>query len=347
MRHGTDLRGPRRRNFVLGGTGFVLLTAVIFWWQFSGLDGDLPAPDWNDLRWSYLPLLLLCVPLETLACGFRIWVIARVLEPGVRLSTCIRAEWAQMAVCTLTPTQSGGGPGQIYVMHREGARIGTAVTITMLSCLATMLAVLCLSLYALLAAGIDGSGRVLHAALWTSTGLATVMVLLAVPRAARRPASSRITRWLRGLLDTYRDNTARFLRRGKAAFAVVLALSLAFIVARAMVAYLVVRFMGIEGSTFRQILEVQIVVLLVEFVAPTPGGAGVVEGASLALMGAIVPPGHAPHYTLLWRFATLYLPALAGFVCLARALLEDARRLQRARIRPGPTDHIQKAARIA
>jgi len=46
--------------------------------------------------------------------------MARVLEPSVRLWTCIKAEWANVAVSTLTPTQSGGGPGQICVLSRGG-----------------------------------------------------------------------------------------------------------------------------------------------------------------------------------------------------------------------------------
>lgn len=361
MERGTDRRRARR-NLLLGGLAFLGLTVVAFWWQFSKVGVGVATPRWDELRWSYLALLVLCVPMETLACGLRIWVIARVLEPGVKLSTCIKAEWAQVAVSTLTPTQSGGGPGQIYLMHREGTRIGTAVTIMLLSCLGTMIALLSVNLYALLGARIDGSDHLLRAALWTSTGIAAVMVLLAVPPGVFRPACAvlarplwralrrsrsipawrlprrtrtgtalararRLTRKLGGLLETYRHDTEHFLRRGKAAFALVCALSLTFILSRAVVAYLVVRFIGIDASTFRHILEAQAVVLLVEFVAPTPGGAGVVEGASLALMGAIVPPGHAPHYHVVWRFATLYLPALAGFVCLARAVFLDARRV--------------------
>lgn len=157
MRDDTARPEPRRRNLVLGGAGFLLLTAMVFWWQFSSVGSDLPAPRWDDLRWQYLPLLLLCMPLESVACALRIWVIARVLEPTIRLSTCFKAEWAQVAVSTLTPTQSGGGPGQIYLMHRDGVRIGTGVTIMLLSCLSTMLALLCLNLYALLAAAIDTS----------------------------------------------------------------------------------------------------------------------------------------------------------------------------------------------
>jgi hypothetical protein len=46
-------------------------------------------------------------------------------------------------------------------------------------------------------------------------------------------------------------------------------------------------------------------------------------------MADVVPTGHAPYYSLLWRSSTLYLPALVGFVTLASAVLRDARRVIR------------------
>ena len=48
------------------------------------------------------------------------------------------------------------------------------------------------------------------------------------------------------------------------------------------------------------------------YLAPTPGSAGIAEGASLWIMGGIVPLGFAPYYNLLWRFSTVYLAAAAG-----------------------------------
>jgi uncharacterized membrane protein YbhN (UPF0104 family) len=70
------------------------------------------------------------------------------------------------------------------------------------------------------------------------------------------------------------------------------------------------------------------------FFAPTPGGAGITEGASLSIMADIVPPGLAPHYNLLWRFTTTYLTALMGFLCLGRALVQDASRIARRHPEP-------------
>ena len=65
------------------------------------------------------------------------------------------------------------------------------------------------------------------------------------------------------------------------------------------------------------------------FFAPTPGGAGIAEGASLSIMANIVPPGTAPYYNLLWRFSTCYLTAVAGFLCVGRVLARDGCRLTR------------------
>src|SRR4029450_2512778 len=111
------------------------------------------------------------------------------------------------------------------------------------------------------------------------------------------------------------------------------------------------RFLGIEGSDFRHIFEAQLILILLEFFlleffAPSPGGAGVMEMASLAVMRDLVSTGYAPYYNLLWRTSTLYVTALAGFACLAVALLQDARRAMRptskqtnARTRCPPARH--------
>ncbi len=244
--------------------------------------------------------------------------------------------------------------------------VGTSVTIMLLSCVATMLTLLGFALYSLLVAGIQGSGLLFLTVVGSFAGIGSAMALVAIWPSRFRvalAATSRAVWRLRGrrhalcewwppgetregpavdhmgqltarLVDviyTYRTDVNRFLRAGKATFACVCLLSLAFLLSRALIAYLCLRFLGIEASDFRHIYEAQIVLILVEFFAPSPGGAGVVEGASLAIMAEIVPAGYAPYYTLLWRSSTLYLSALTGFFFLARAVVQDARRIIRPR----------------
>jgi len=360
----TELRGIGFGKFLAGGLGFVLLTVGIFWYQFHRIQVADETPRWSQLQWGYLILILLCLPLETVASGLRVWLICRVLQPGVGLWTCFKAEWANVAIAMLTPSQSGGGPGEIYLLSRGGASVGTALTVCLLSFVGTMVGLLCMGLYSLLVSGLAHAGPLFAAATWTIVSISAAMVLAAlwpgffrfalvalsqtISRKARiRPhagdcrlhgeartgsAGNRVdvlTAKLVDIIYTYRDDVRRFLCTGKTTFAWVCLLSLAFLSSRALMPYLCLRFLGINTSTFRQVIEAQVALIFLVFFAPTPGGAGVAEAASLSIMEDIVPIGFAPYYALLWRSLTLYLTAIAGLLSLARALMKDGRQVVR------------------
>jgi uncharacterized membrane protein YbhN (UPF0104 family) len=352
----------RHGHLVIGGMAFLLLTAGIFWYQFHRIEVGDATPRWDQLQWRFLPLILLCVPIETFAAGVRMWVVCRTLQPEVRLRTCIKAEWANVAISLLTPSQSGGGPGQIYILSRKGVSLGTALTISLLGFVGTMVGLVGMGLYSLAASDLEGMGTLFVAAVWTLTAIGAAMVIAAAwpglfrlvlgmlsrawwrVRRGRHPLSGwwppgdsrtgppvdRLDRWTARLVDivyTYRTDVGRFVRAGKASFAWVCLLSLTFLFSRSLLAYLCVRFLGIGASTPRHIVEMQMALIFLVFFAPTPGSAGVAEGASLSLMAEIVPAGFAPYYNLLWRLSTAYLAALAGLFCLLQAALEDARRV--------------------
>jgi uncharacterized membrane protein YbhN (UPF0104 family) len=342
-----------------GGLGFLALSAGAFWWLLASVPVEHAGPRLADLRWDYLLVLLLVLPVESLTSAARIWLVCRVLHPGVPFGTCLQSEFANAAIATLTPSQSGGGPGQIYMLSRGGGvSVGTALTATLISFMGTMVGLLLMGLYSLLLADVAARGPIFLAPVWTMTALAAALLLGAtcpdlyrrglgrlsrgVSRLLGRPGTVRdwwppgearvgpavdrmdpTTARLVDLLYAYREDSRRFLRQGKACFVAVCLLSVAFLLARAIVPYLCARFLGVEGGTLRQIVEVQMALIFLVFFAPTPGGAGVAEGASLSMMADIVPAGVAPHYTLLWRIATSYLAALAGVLCLGRALARD------------------------
>lgn len=349
----------RRSRLAFGAVTFLLLTVGIFWYQFSSIHAGTQAPRWDQLQWRYLLLILLCLPIETLASGLRIWVLCRVLSPGISVWTCVKAEWANVAVSMLTPSQTGGGPAQIYILSREGVRNGTALTISLLSFVGTMAGLLCMGLYSLLVSRVSDRGYLVVAAASSLTAISAAMLLAASSPALFRHALAKTSRifwrmvgrqdhlvdwWppgnartgapldrmgtlsarLTNIIYAYREDMARFLRLGKTSFAWACLLSLVFLFSRCLMPYLCIRFLGIESSTLRQVIEIQAALIFLVFFAPTPGGAGFAEGASLSIMAGVVPIGFAPYYNLLWRFSTLYLTAMAGLFCLLRALMKDA-----------------------
>jgi len=355
-------REPQRFSWVklaLGGLVFLVLTIGIFWYQFNRIQARDEVTILGQLKWCYLLLMLLCLPIDTLVSGFRILVVCRILQPGIRLWTCLKAELANMGIAMLTPSSSGGAIGQVYMLNRGGASVGTAMSISLITFLGTMVALLCLGIFSLVFSGIQQIGPFFVGAAWSFTLVTGAMVLGVVwpglfrkmvslisrafrliwgkdnrledwwpPGKARTgPPIDRIGPLARKVVDliyTYRDDLRRFMQLGKANFALVCLLSFTFIFSRALMGFLCLRFLGIQQHTIGHILEVQLALIFLIYFAPTPGGSGLAEGTSLFIMAHIVPIGFAPHYNLLWRFSTLYLPACVGLFFFIRAVLQDA-----------------------
>ena len=136
-------------------------------------------------------------------------------------------------------------------------------------------------------------------------------------RPARAPPSTgwnATTARLVDLLYTYREDVLAFLRHGKACFVAVCFLSVTFSSARALMPYFCARFLGIEGGTLRQIVEVQTaLIFLVVFFAPTPGGRRHRRGGLALDHGRHRAPGHrALLQPALAQPRPIYLAALGG-----------------------------------
>ncbi len=331
------------RGLVIGALVFVALTVAIFGYQFARIDASTAAPSWSRLRWDYSLLIAMAWPLEPLATTARLWFVCRVLAPNISFWSCFKADAANVGFSVLTPSQSGGGPAQIYLLARAGADVGTSLTISLLSFLGTLVGLMIIGLYSLAYSDLgDRAGALFGAAVWAITLSVGLMALGAIApnvlraivccvsriwgRLTRRRGHDigRFASRIANLIYSYRSQVVRFLRRGKLAFAGVALTSLVFLFARALMAYLAVRFLGIDAD-FATVIGIQLAVLFIIYFAPTPGGAGIAEGVSLAAMAAIVSPELAPYYNLLWRFTTVYLFAIAGILFTARAIAEDTR----------------------
>jgi uncharacterized protein (TIRG00374 family) len=363
LQTGTEnsLKQPAIHKLLCGGLFFVVLTVGIFWYQFAKIPaGNRPAI-WNQLQWGYLFWLLLFLPIDTFAAGLRIWVICRVLQPGVSFWTCLKAEWANLGLAMLTPSQTGGGFGQIYVLNRGGLNMGTALSVSLLTFLGSMVVLLFIGVYSLLIARVEhlaiffqGAllvfslvfGALLVAVCWPgSLRLAAAGISMAIGkicdqgRSAHKinPRQNSRIRPLTHLLYTtsekliqlchmHQVSIRRFFSLKKSSFLWVCLLSLAFLVSRSIMAFLCLRFLGIQVSSLFNVIETQLSLIFLIYFAPTPGSSGLAEGASMLMMGGAMPIGFVPYYHLLWRGSTVYLPAVAGLLFLSWTILRDARK---------------------
>jgi uncharacterized protein (TIRG00374 family) len=349
-------------KLVCGGLIFIGLTVGIFWYQFSEIPAGNRLPIWNQLQWRYLFWLLLFLPIDTFAAGLRIWVICRVLQPGASLWTCLKAEWANLGLAMLTPSQTGGGFGQIYMLTRGGLKLGTALTVSLISFLGSMVVLLFIGIYSLLIAKVDHLVAFFHGALFIFFIIFALLIfVLCWPESLRfvisgicrglqkicsrkhlrknigLPQNSRIKR-VRNHLHNFSEklidlcymhqvNMRRFFSQNKGSFLWVCLLSIVFILARSIMAFLCLRFLGIEASSLGDVLETQLNLIFLIYFAPTPGSSGLAEGASMLMMDSTIPTGFAAYYNLLWRCSTLYLPAIAGLLFLLWTIMKDARKV--------------------
>ncbi len=350
--------GFGRGKLIIGGILFLAITIGIFGYLFHSLEPGEDTPSFGKLRWIYLVLAIPFLPVETLLSTFRMWLICRVLQPELTFATCLKADLANSGIAVLTPSQTGGGPGQIYILNRGGSKVGTALTISLLTFVGTMIALFGLGIYALFLRGGDRTGPLFVGAVITLTTIAALMVLSVTMPAFFRSLISGFSRflwrvrgrkyalqdwwgprqnptqppadrmgpwaiWLAEILYTYRDDLRRFLRQGKLVFAVTCFLSLGFFFSRFILAFLCVRFLGIEDSSLGEVVSIQMILVFLTYLAPTPGSAGIAELASLSIMSGIVPHGYAPYYNLLWRFTTVYLVATIGLLVVIGTVLGD------------------------
>ena len=349
-------------KLVCGGLIFIGLTVGIFWYQFSEIPAGNRPPIWNQLQWRYLFWLLLILPIDTFAAGLRIWVIGRVLQPGVSLWTCLKAEWANLGLAMLTPSQTGGGFGQIYMLSRGGLELGTALTVSLISFLGSMVVLLFMGIYSLLIAKVDHLVVFFQGALFIFFLIFALLIFVLCRPGSLRfvisgicrglqkictrkyaqenislPQNSRIERLtnhlhnfsekLIDLCHMHQANMRRLFSQNKISFLWVCLLSLVFILARSIMAFLCLRFLGIEASSLGDVLETQLNLIFLIYFAPTPGSSGLAEGASMLMMDSTIPTGLAAYYNLLWRSSTLYLPAIAGLLFLSWTIIHDARKV--------------------
>jgi uncharacterized protein (TIRG00374 family) len=262
----------------------------------------------------------------------------------------------------LTPSQTGGGVGQIYMLTRGGLNLGTALTVSLISFLGSMVVLLFIGIHSLLIAKVDhlvvffqGAflifllvfAVVIFAVCWPGS---LRFVISGIGRGIRKiwgknpsqknnglpqnPRIRRLTDYLHNFSEKLIDlcymhqvNMRRFFSLNKASFVWVCFLSMVFMVARSIMAFLCLGFLGVQAPSLPDIVETQLSLIFLIYFAPTPGSSGLAEGASMLMMGGTMPAAFVPYYNLLWRCSTLYLPAIAGLVFLSWAIIQNARRV--------------------
>ena len=327
------------RMILRGFELFVLVSALTFigilWYG-----NDLGA-FWASLgriRWGWVLLGVGVASLDWFGGGLRLWVVARHLKPDVSLKSLILTGGMGAWGAYVTPAQSGAAPMMIYTMRRQGIPVPVAATAVLMTFIATV-AFFALAGPVAIVAGAGKSlgqkGDVLGlslydlflGSLWLFVGLGVLLcAVILFPKHFHR-LLHRLAVWARrrhprfahrleaveaGLDEAHRSVVAFNSPKGWLALLMATLISGPSHGNKLLAGYVALRAVGIEAHFVDILLLQTMITFLLYFFAPTPGGSGVAEILSAAVMSSYVPRELTPLYTMIWRLVTSWLTLGVG-----------------------------------
>lgn len=328
-----DTEPISRSRLVRGMAWFLALTVVglasLFHFTARGDGRQVVA----SLSAGFLLLAVMSAVADLLIGAVRYQIFLRRIRPGTSLWLPIRANLANRFVGAVTPSQTGGGPAQVFVLWRGGIPIPDALSFLLINFISTLV-------FFLVAGGgaawmfrerfpEGGIHLLVQYGFVAFAGCLAIMMIglfrpdwIAVPmaRLARRledrpgtgaAVAYRCSSALAESLDRYRDACARFIRRDPLLPVLSFALTVVLYVNKFTLAWLVMRGLGVRGD-YLTTLAIQALLHFILYVAPSPGGSGIAEISTGAVMAVLMPVHLLAPFTLAYRFFLLYLPATAG-----------------------------------
>lgn len=294
-----------------------------------------------SIRWGWMLASIGLASMDWIGGGLRNYVLARNVMERPPLKGMILAGGMSAWAAYLTPVQSGAAPMMIYTMKRYGVPVPVGLTVTFMSFIATVAFFAIAGPIAIMA----GAGRSLGThgvalgislydlfigslSIFCILGVLFLIVILfpgfvrdLVHRLAQslgrrsRKIGARIETLEKGINQTHAA-VARFNSpKGWVALLVATILSGPSHANKLLAGYVALRAIGIEAQFFDVLLLNTFITFVLYFFAPTPGGAGIGEFLSTAVMSIYVPQAISPLYILLWRLIiSWYTVAFGAFV---------------------------------
>ena len=329
-------------NLRLGFSLFALLSVLGFVVVFFLFNDATPLVEvFGRLDVLFLVLCVVVVPLvDWVVAGLRMWLFTSVICTGVPYSACVKNCAVGSFMGAATPSQTGGGLAQVYVLVKEGANAGQAISVLFLTFLSTLV------FYALASVvlwGLHATGRLpdmeasspfaLAAVLFVGmTGLGFAAVLYPLKTQAglerivnRFQSEKRLgprAAMLIGHLNEWSATVQLMVRRYKMRLLLSIPITVVVFFNKYFAAYLAARTLGLDTALV-ELMVIQMFLHILLYFVPTPGGSGAAEVGTAMVMQSLIPPTLLPAHTLLWRTSIMYFPVLVGGLLLIRYIRQS------------------------
>lgn len=296
------------------------------------------------IQWIWLLAGLGLASMDWIGGGVRLWVLARHIHPNPSIKGLILAGGMGAWASYLTPLQSGNAPVTIYTMRRYGIPVPIALTLVLMSFVSTVAffgiagpiaiffgagqslgqhgVVLGISLYDLFLASLGIFvllfGVLIVLVIWPRALHAVLRWVIGFVGRRSRRVAARLEHLEKGI-DEARDAMAKFnTPRGWLALLWATLISGPSHANKLLSGYVALRAIGIEANFVDVLLLQTLITFLLYFFAPTPGGSGIAELLSAAVMSIYVPRPLTALYTLIWRLIIGYFTIGFGTIVFSQ-----------------------------
>ncbi|MDO4921216.1 MAG: lysylphosphatidylglycerol synthase transmembrane domain-containing protein [Phascolarctobacterium sp.] len=305
----------------------LLISAAVIYFTF-----DIRALDYLTLFEPRCILLALgCLAVGLLFDGLRLLTLASITDGQLTLKQVVNVVLSNYFLALVTPGASGGAIAQVMFMRKAGVPVAKSTVVVLVR---TIMSISFLILLVPVVLHSDSDiVKWMPASVLTVVSVAFISLPVIAVLLMRSRYPERIIFWFtRKFSYTTRRNCYIWYQQFKHAVIVMgrhplmvlrafveSGLSLLFIYAT-VPAY----FAGLNiNFDLVQVMGRMVLLNLVLYFSPTPGGSGIAEAGFVVLFSNILPEGVEGIMAVLWRFTAEYLPFLLGAFVTIRAFGSD------------------------
>lgn len=294
---------------------------------------------------EYLILALLLSGMDFLLGGLRIYVFfTKKILKKVSLWNCCRANLANMFVAAVTPSQTGGGPAQLYILNRSGAPLSGAMSVSIINFFSSLffflISVLFISItlprvivdlkidhivrYGIVIVGLVLTSLVFlmikpESLNWILQKLAQLSGYIWRKSGGKKISPAHSGTFSQKITDQvlqFKKYLHLFLTNEKPTLILSFVITAILYFNKYLIAYVIMK--GLNSSpNLGDVFYIQSLQFFLLYFSPTPGSAGAAEVSSFFLMSRLLPLYQLPVFVILWRFFVTFVGvALGGWITI-------------------------------
>ncbi len=325
--------------YVIGSLVFMSLAVITLFLIFKGFKGSegLVIPGLFTLA-SGIKLVILLLLFYTFD-GLRLLCVFKTFGTDVSFLLMIKLIFINVFASGVTPLATGGGFAQIYFLNKNKVPVGTATAATTIRTVIASIIIfasvpviltlekglkavipiqhgiiyslLLILMYALLFYGLIKQKNLLKKVVYSILRLLRRVHLLKSEKYEKVKAS------VDKEISHFAESLLRFWYGRKIYFFLSILSSVVYLFLLFVFPFFLLRLMKVKVHILT-VISIQVLITFLIYFTPTPGGSGVAEGGFALIFAHFVTSAYIAPLTFYWRFFTMYLGMIIGFIVFYR-----------------------------